>query len=207
MIIGAGGHGKVVAEAAFKMGAWSDIAFLDDNPGVVSKLPFPIIGNSTMVAELATSRTAFIVAIGKNPIRMAWLKLLKEKHANIAVIKHPSASISMSSQIGLGTVVLAGAVINSDAITGEGCIINTLASVDHDCHLAEGVHLSPGAHLGGSVTIGKQVWVGLGASIINNITIGEKCVIAAGATVIKDVPNNMMVAGVPAVVKKYLGDD
>lgn len=205
MILGAGGHGRVVAEAAFQMEVWSNIFFLDDNPNKGVESIFPIIGNMAMFEELATIETSFIVAIGNNAIRMAWLSLLQEKNANIAVIIHPTATISNSAKIGLGTVILAGAVVNSNAVVGDGCIVNTHSSMDHDCNLGEGSHLSPGVHLGGSVEIGIQTWIGIGASIINNVVIGEKSIIAAGAVVTRDIPSNVMAAGVPAVVKKHLG--
>jgi len=102
---------------------------------------------------------------------------------------------------------MAGAVVHVNAVIGKGCIINTSSSVDHDCILEDGVHISPGAHIGGSVSIGKYTWVCIGSCIANNIKIGRNVIVAAGAAVIKDVPDNVMVAGVPAILKKKMECD
>jgi len=196
MIIGASGHGKVIADIATKNG-YSEIAFLDDNPDVTECAGFPVIGCFRDVSEYKDAD--FIVAIGDPSIRGYMLDSLNEY--NVISLIHPNAIISRRVNIGRGTVVLAGAVINSDTTIGEGCIISTCASVDHDNQIGVFVHVAVGAHLCGTVNIGKNTWIGAGATVSNNISICDNCLIGAGAVVIKDIEESGIYVGVPAKKK------
>lgn len=201
LILGAGGHGKVVSEISQLMKQWEEIAFLDDREDISEVLGIPIVGK---LADLPTLRDEYeyaFVAIGSNTARLKWTEKLSHHGFKIPILIHPSSTVSEKSSIEEGTVIMAGAVINPDARIGRSCIINTASTIDHDCILQGGVHTSPGANLGGTVKIGERTWICIGATIINNINIGCDSVIAAGAVVTKDVPSNALVAGVPAVVK------
>ncbi|WP_234419940.1 acetyltransferase [Priestia megaterium] len=202
LIIGAGGHGKVVSEIAQLMKQWEEIAFLDDREDISEVLRIPIVGKLADLPALRSEYEYAFVAIGSNNARLKWTEKLSHHGFKIPILIHPSSTVSAKSSIGEGTVIMAGAVINTDAKIGRSCIINTASTIDHDCILHQGVHTSPGTHLGGTVKIGERTWICIGATIINNINIGFDSVIAAGAVVTKDVPSNVLVAGVPAVIKK-----
>lgn len=111
---------------------------------------------------------------------------------------HPNATVADSAQIGVGSVVMAGAVINPYAKLGKGCIVNTCDSVDHDCEVRDYVHVAVGAHLCGTVSIGEYTWVGAGATVSNNISICPECMIGAGAVVVKNIEEAGAYVEVPA---------
>ena len=204
LILGAGGHGKVVADTALGTGQWQQIAFLDDKDGLHKVMGIPVIGKPIDFKSLKKDYKYAFVAVGNNKLRLEWIERLSNAGFKIPTIIHPVSFVSRTSSIGEGTVVMAGAIINASTNIGRGCIINTSSSVDHDCNLEDGVHISPGVHVGGTVSIGKCTWVCIGSSIANNTVIGKNAIIAAGASVIQNVPDNVMVAGVPAVLKKIM---
>jgi len=193
IIIGASGHGKVVADIALKSG-YKDIAFLDDNTCVSECAGFPVIGRISDFKE--QKDCDFIVAIGDSYTRNRIMSSLED--SSIITLIHPDAVISRRVTIGKGTVVLAGAVINSDTVVGKGCIISTCASVDHDNSIEDYVHIAVGAHLCGTVRIGKYSWIGAGATISNNIDICEDSFVGAGAVVVKGIYEKGTYVGVPA---------
>ena len=186
VIVGASGHGKVVADIARQY--YIQIDFLDDDPK--SNALGPV---SDYVNYLDRD---FFVAIGNNEIREEVTKKLKD--AKIVSLVHKNAVVANDVIIGEGTVVAAGAVINPGTVIGKGCIINTCSSVDHDCEVGDFSHVSVGAHLAGTVKVGKYVFVGAGAIIKNNIEICDNVVIGAGAVVVKDIESEGTFVGVPA---------
>lgn len=195
-IIGASGHGKVVADIA-KLNGYEDIIFLDDNKDLKRCGTYEVAGMSEDAAKFSKDGYDLIVAIGNAKIREKIIKTAG-KTANVATLIHPCAVIADSARIGKGTVVMAGAVINPDAVIGEGCIINTSSSVDHDCVLGDYVHVSVGAHVAGTVSVGSATWVGAGATVSNNISICGGCMIGAGAVVVKNIDVAGTYTGVPA---------
>ena len=193
VIIGAGGHGKVIADIALKRG-YTDIVFADDNAGGLC-MGFPIICKSTDVQKLNDGQTDFVIGIGNNGVR----KRIAEQHKiNWVTLVHPSAQIGVNVKIGLGTVVMAGAIINSCATVGSHCVINTGAVVEHDNTLEDYVHISPRAALGGTVRVGEGAHIGIGAIVKNNIEICGKCTIGAGAVVIGNLAQVGTYIGIPA---------
>lgn len=196
IIIGASGHGKVVADIA-ALNGYKDIVFLDNDSGIKTCAGHPVLGPDTMTSELDGD---VFVAVGNAEIR----KKLMERDANriFPVLIHPSAVIAESAEVGAGSVVMAGAVINPGARIGKGCIINTSSSVDHDCMVGDYVHISVGAHLSGTVVVGTGTWIGAGAIVSNNVDICADCVIGAGAVVIKDIDESGTYVGVPARLKR-----
>lgn len=194
-IIGAGGHGKVIADIALNCG-YENIAFLDADESRTSCLGFPVYGPS--LDEEAYRNEDFFVAIGNAEVREHMFEELDERGLSLVSLIHPTAVIGREVRIGRGTVVMAGTVINPDTTIGEGCIINTGATVDHDNCLSDFVHVSVGAHLAGMVSVGKGTWVGAGAVVSNQISLCGGCMIGAGAVVVKDIREPGVYIGVPA---------
>lgn len=195
IIIGASGHGKVIADIA-RLNSYTDIAFLDDDMKKTECNGYPVIGSVSDAQMFPDS--SFIVAIGNAKVREQIQKSLMNKGLNVVTLIHPKAVIGEKVTIGIGSVIMAGAVINSATNIGEGCIINTCASVDHDCNIADYVHVSVGSHIAGTVSIGERTWIGIGATISNNISITSDCMIGAGAVVIKSICTQGTYIGIPA---------
>lgn len=192
VIIGASGHGKVVADIAVLCG-YKDIVFLDDDESVKECAGWPVVGKSTEAPD-----GEVFVAVGNARTRQKLMERYSDR-AQPALI-HPSAVIATDAVIGKGSVVMAGAVINPGSQVGRGVIINTSSSIDHDCNLGDYVHVAVGAHLCGSVSVGSMTWIGAGVTVSNNVNICGGCTIGAGAVVIKDIEEEGTYIGVP--VKK-----
>lgn len=193
VIIGASGHGKVIADIATK------IVFLDDNESLSECAGFPVVGKSCQAVDSDGDK---IIAIGNAKIR----ERIQSTVESVTLV-HPDAVVSRRVKIGEGSVVMAGTVINSDATIGKGCIIITGASVDHDCMIGDFAHVSVGAHVAGACHIGERTWVGAGATISNNVNVCSDCMIGAGAVVIKDMNEPGTYICVPVkekIVSKYL---
>jgi len=198
-ILGAGGHGAVVAEAAILSKKWVSVELLDDNadPGI-PVVGCSVIGKISNWSDFVGRNCEFFVAIGNNEQRDELLSSIEKRGGALATITHPSAVISPSANVEPGVVVCAGAVVNPRARVGRGTIVNTAASVDHDCALGNATHVSPGAHLAGRVTVGARTWIGIGAVVSEGVTIGSDSVVGAGAAVVSDVDSSQTVVGVPA---------
>ncbi|MCO7223783.1 acetyltransferase [Pleionea sp. CnH1-48] len=197
-ILGASGHGKVLAEIA-ELNGYDNITFYDDRWQLLSEnYPWPVIGSTEQLLSDCTQYDACIVGIGNNTIRLEKQQLLVDAGANITSLLHPKAFVSRYVTLGVGVCVMANASVNIDSTIEDGCIVNTGASVDHDCHLSRGVHISPGASLAGNVSVGEGSWVGIGASVKQSIIIGKKVIVGAGAAVVNDIADELTVVGVPA---------
>lgn len=196
IIIGASGHGKVVADIAIKMNKWQSIAFLDDDESIKTSMGLEVIGK-TADAFTYKEEADFFVAIGSNATREKIQEKLIEQGLNLVSLIHPSAVIGTDVEIGIGSVVMAGVVINSSSRIGKGCIINTSSSLDHDNIIEDYVHVSPGVRTAGSVGIGKGTWLGIGSVVINNVNICSGCKVGAGAVVVKDITEPGTYVGVP----------
>lgn len=194
VIIGASGHGKVIADIAVRNG-YEEIVFLDDDESIKECAGFPVIGKTCEARNIDGDK---IVAIGNAKIR----ERIQSELENVVTLIHPVAVISRRVTIGTGSVVMAGAIINTDVVIGKGCIINTGASVDHDCRIGDFAHISVGAHVAGTCEIGKKTWIGAGATVSNNVNICGDCMIGAGTVVIKDIDKSGTYVGVPAREKK-----
>lgn len=199
IIIGAGGHGRVIADTAELTKQWDTIAFLDDRyPELKTSGAWPVIGKVSDAQKFNQTFPDAVVGIGNNEIRLKFLKQLSDIGFKIPVIAHPSASVSQYAEIKEGTVLFAQSVINIGSRLGIGCIVNTGAKVDHDCLIGDGVHLSPGVHLAGAVQVGKCSWIGIGASVKQEIVISNNVMVGAGAAVVKNLPEYVTAVGVPA---------
>ncbi len=197
-ILGASGHGKVIADIA-ELNGYKVIHFYDDRwPKLTNVEHWAVEGTTESLLAYCGQYDAIFIAIGNNSIRLTKQNYLSQYGAVFPVLVHPSATVSRYSRLGEGCIVMAGSIINPFAVLGKACIVNTSSTVDHDCLLADGVHLSPGSHLAGGVKVGKCTWIGIGANIKQLVNIGENTIVAAGATVIRDVLNDQVVVGVPA---------
>nr|WP_299037614.1 acetyltransferase [uncultured Psychrobacter sp.] len=197
-ILGASGHGKVLADIA-ELTGWEKIDFFDDAwPERKNNGAWQVIGDTQKLLNSLKAYDGVIVAIGNNKIRQQKLQQLDSAGAKIITLIHPSATVSRYTRIGLGSVIVAGAVINPDCIIGSGSIINTCSSVGHDCILGDAVHICPGARLAGGSEVNDRAWIGVGSSVRQLITIGSDAIVGAGAAVVQDVLPNITVVGVPA---------
>lgn len=207
IVIGASGHAKVVIDILEKQGT-DGIAFIvDDNPALAGSTLFgyPIVGMREVLLDKAKTAGVHgvIVAIGNNPARKEIAEWVAQQGFSLVSAIHPSAQIGRGVLIGKGTVVMAGAAINSDTVIGDGVIINTGATVDHDCRVGDFVHIAPGAHVCGGVDIGCGSLIGAGATLIPNLRIGSQAVLGAGSTAIRNIGDNQTAAGSPA---REIGD-
>lgn len=197
LIVGFGGHGKVLADLAEKTGCYQNIYFLDDDVQVQSNARF-IIGNSDY-AITHKDEYDVIVAIGEAGNRRKILE--KYEAAGICPVSlvHPEAILPKENiLVGRGTVIMAGAVIQSGTELGKGIIVNTASSIDHDCSIGDFSHIAVGSHLAGNVTVGSNTWIGIGAEVSNNLRICENVIVGAGAAVVKDIVESGVYIGVPA---------
>lgn len=198
LVIGAGGHGRVVADAAEMTGRWREIAFLDDRyPELDTSGRWPVIGSLGRIAALVDDWNDCVVAIGDSRIRLELLADIRSAGLNVTTVIHPTARIASDVVLGEGTVVFANAVINTGSRLGDAVIVNTAATLDHDNCIASGVHIAPGAHLAGYVTVGERSWVGIGAVVIQEKTIGADVTIGAGGIVLHDIPDGITAVGAP----------
>lgn len=197
-ILGASGHGKVVADCALAAG-WQAVEFFDDAYPAKTRVGlWDIAGAASDLLVRLDDFDGVIVGIGHNTTRWQKHQLLREAGAPLVPIIHPRAWVSPYAKVGAGSVVVGGAVVNIDAVMGEACIINTCAVIDHDCVLADAVHISPGATLSGAVTVGERSWIGVGACVRQCIGIGADVMVGAGAVVINQVTDGTTVVGCPA---------
>lgn len=192
IIIGASGHGKVVADIAHLSG-YTEIVFFDNDPELKMCLRYPVLGPDTMTQELDGD---VFVAIGNSEVRRKLMEQDSDRH--FPVLFHPQAVIAEDVVIGDGTVIMAGAVINPGERIGIGTIVNTSSSIDHDCIIGSYCNVSVGAHLSGTVDVGNNCWIGAGATVSNNVNICSDVVIGAGAVVIDDIKETGTYVGVPA---------
>ena len=191
-IIGASGHGKVVADIARRNG-YKEIVFLDDDDSINKCGGYPVIGKSS---EAGTIDADVIIGIGNARVRKQIQESIPDE--KLVTLIHPDAVVAEDVAIGKGTVVMAGAVINPGVRIGKGCIINTCSSVDHDCIVDDFVHVAVGSHLCGTVNVGAGTWIGAGVTVNNNVFICPDCMIGAGAVIVNDIWESGTYVGVPA---------
>lgn len=199
LIIGAGGHGKVVAETAVAAQRWQEIVFLDDRyPSLRQCVGLDVAGVLEHLGSYDKQNIDVLVAIGSNQRRLQLVEELVLSGYSLPTLAHPTAWVSPSAVLGPSAVVFAQAAVNAEAHCGKAVIVNTGATIEHDCQLGNGVHVAPGAHLGGGVRVGDLSWVGIGAAVKHLISIGRNVTVGAGAVVVHDLADEVTAVGVPA---------
>lgn len=191
IIIGASGHGRVVADVALLSG-YTEIVFLDDDKSITHCGKYDVVGVTSDADRLSGE---IFIGIGNNLIRRKFCEKYKDR---VLTLVHPNAVVASDIKIGLGSIVMAGTVINPGSQIGTGCIVNTSSSIDHDCKIGDYVHIAVGAHLSGSVVIGNNTWLGAGAVVSNNVSVCNDCIVGAGAVVIRNICQPGTYVGVPA---------
>jgi len=192
VLYGAGGHCKVVIDILEALGINIDFV-VDDNPTATKFL------NYTMRKADNTYEQA-IITIGNCQIRKKIAERIIVNKFVTAI--HPSASVSPYCEIGIGTVIMQGAIVQSCAKIGNHVIVNTQSSIDHDCRIGDFVHVAPGATVSGNVEVGECSWIGVGSVVKQGIHIGKNCMIGAGSVVVKDIPDNVVAYGNPCIIRK-----
>jgi UDP-perosamine 4-acetyltransferase len=205
VIVGAGGHGKVVLDTLELAGKYKIVGFIDaDSDRVGTEVNgIPILGPINMLDKLRRQNVAgAIVAIGDNRVRRSYAEAVLQSKLELVTAIHPTAVISRSATIGRNILIAAGAILNAETQVADSAIINTGAIIEHECRIGQAAHICPGAVLAGRVQIGEGAFVGLGAKIIPCMTVGVNAIVGAGAVVVEDVPADTTVTGVPAKVIK-----
>jgi sugar O-acyltransferase (sialic acid O-acetyltransferase NeuD family) len=197
-VFGAGGHGRVVADAAVRAGVKS-IVFVDKEIKEAEVQGWSVVKSSD-ISDAVWRGRRFIVAIGSNEIRARIFRKLRILGATASSVTDPSSIVSPHATIGDGTFLAPGVIVNTGARIGENCILNTGASIDHDCILESNVQVSPQACLAGNVRLGESVMVGMGAMITPGRRVGRDAVIGAGAVVTRDLPGGVVAWGCPAKI-------
>lgn len=199
-VFGASGHAKVVIDVIEREGLSIIASIFDDDVSLKGGqfFGYPVLGGKDSLIVMNRSINRGIIAIGNNRIRRNISKWLLEKNFQLVSSTHPSAQLGRDIIIGDGTVLMASVVVNSGSRIGQNVIVNTLASVDHDCVIGDNVHIAPGVRLCGNVHIGENSIVGAGSIIVPNIVIGNNVTVGAGSTVLRDIPDGKTVVGSPA---------
>lgn len=213
VVIGAGGHARVVLDILFSIGAYEVVGVVAlDGPSYIGRYNIAYLGKDDVLPALLESGEAALAAlgvgtVGDNHKRKDLFTRVKAIGYRFPPLIHPRAVVGGDLEQGEGLVVAAGATVNPGVICGTNVLINTGAVVDHDCRLGDHVHVAPGAVLCGGVRVGDTAHVGAGATIIQGLTIGEGAVVGAGAVVVRDVAPWTVVAGNPARVLRVLRDE
>jgi UDP-perosamine 4-acetyltransferase len=206
VIIGAGGHGKVVLDILRAGGRYEPVGFLDADSALAGTMVggLPVLGAANLLPRLRQQQKvhAAVVAIGDNRTRARYAQLLREQGFELITTVHPSAVVSPTARLGANVVVAAGAVICTEAVVGDSAIINTAAIVDHEVQVGAATHVSPGVCLAGRVSVGPSAFLGIGAQVLPCLSVGEGATVGAGAVVLQDVPAFATAVGVPARVVK-----
>lgn len=207
VIFGAGGHAKVVAEIA-ALNQWDVIGFIDGvNPlrkGETFYSSKVLGGNEVLESLLRNDVKHAIVAFGDNRMRVQTARNLLKQGFQLPSAIHPSSICAGDAKIGDGTIIAAGAVIGPSTSIGQYVIVNTQATLDHECSVCDGAHIGPGAVVTGGVVIGECSWIGAGAVISDHINVGADSIVGAGSVVINNIPDAVISYGVPAKVSRNI---
>ena len=204
LILGAKGVARMVLEILAGQNDWDEIALLDNFPQSDSVYSYPIIGKCDDAAQYRQDYTHAFVCMAGGTTRRRFQEIIIAARYEIPNVIHPLAYVSPSAQLGRGVLIDAFAVIQPNCKIGDGCFIHAGAAVAHDNILGDCVSLSPNVATTGGVQIGACSFLAAGCAVINDIKIGKNVIVAAGAAVIRDLPDNVMAAGCPAVIKKEI---
>ncbi|MDD5646603.1 MAG: acetyltransferase [Candidatus Bipolaricaulis sp.] len=200
LVYGAGGHGRVVLDAALERPDLRVVGVLDDNPGLRGKsiLGVTVLGGAAILIQHEYAGCRVVVAIGNAEARASVVARVEAAGLQFLPIVHPTAFVARETMIGDGAMVLPMAVVHTGTSVGAHAIVNTGAIVEHDSRVSEYAHIAAQATLGGGVSIGRAALVGMGATILPGVRVGECATVGAGAVVVGDVLAGMVVGGIPA---------
>jgi len=185
LIVGAGGHGKAVAEAAVLCGQWQSIVFVDDRwPELQQCAGWPVVANVAGLAEVWSTAHGAIAAVGNNAIRELCVNAIRNSGVPLVSVVHPRAFVSPTATIGAGTAVMAMATVGTDAMVGLATIVNANATVDHDAILEDFAHLGVGVQLAGGVQIQAKAWLQAGCTAGYGVVVAADAVLAPGTALI-----------------------
>jgi len=202
VVVGGGGHAKVIIEILQDAGKYEVAGCTVPYPAPNSLLDVPVLGDDSQLSNIYASGVHHaIIAIGNNRLRRKLAQLVVATGFALVNAVSPQAVLSRRVELGVGLAIMAGAVINTCSRIGDGCIINTGATVDHDCVIGNWAHIAPGTNLAGCVKVGDGAFMGIGSRAIPGISVGEWTTVGAGAVVICDLPPGVTAVGVPAKVK------
>jgi sugar O-acyltransferase (sialic acid O-acetyltransferase NeuD family) len=203
LIVGAGGHAQVVADILLHQDDLYPIGYVDDDlrRAVEKPLGLPVLGTLAQIASIP--HDAVVVAIGDNKVRQRLFEQLYSTGEHFATARHPHSTVAHNTQIGPGTMICAGVIVNSESTVGANTILNTGSTLDHHNHLGNHVHIAPGVHTGGEVVIDEGALIGIGAIVLPRRHVGAWCQIGAGSVVTADVPAHATVLGVPARLRSH----
>ena len=207
VVIGAGGHAKVVIEAIRAAAVSEIVGLIDPAPAAQRVLGVQVLGGDEMLTRLRDEGiSAAVVALGDNTLREQIGHRLRKLEFVLPCVIHPAALISPTASLGDGTVIMAAAVVGTETIMGRFAIVNTGAVVDHDNRIGNAAHVGPACGLAGNVHVGDRAQLGVGTAVRPGIRIGSDAIVGAGAAVVADVPDGACVGGVPArALKRHVG--
>ncbi len=181
LILGAGGHGKAVAESALLSGLWQRVLFVDDRwPELQGSFGLPVVSDVAGLASVAADAQGAIAAVGNNQVREQWCAAIEQAGIELVSVVHPLAYVSASVALGAGTAVMALAVVGVDAQVGRAAIINANATLDHDAVLGDFGHLGVGVQIAGGVRVGARTWLQAGCSAGYNVVVPDAENVPAG---------------------------
>ena len=201
LILGAGGHAKVVRETAIETGQFNSFYYLDDDLGL-NKKNLNIVGQlkDIFLDNIRNKFSNAFIAIGNSNKRESMFNKLTKAGYLLPKLIHPTSWVSKSASISDGTLILANSTIQANVKIGSSVIINNNCSIDHDCLIEDATHICPGVNLAGNIQVGKRAWIGIGSTVIQNIKIGNDVFLGAGSVVTKSIPDSVKAYGVPAKI-------
>jgi sugar O-acyltransferase (sialic acid O-acetyltransferase NeuD family) len=206
IVIGAGGHAKVLIDALQIQKQKRELLGVVDadlSKHGIAVLGVELLGTEEIILEHRAGDVELVNGVGSvssMDARATAFERWRGRSYTFATVVHPSAIVARSAELASGVQVMAGAVIQAESVVSENTIVNTRASIDHDCVIGAHCHVAPGATLSGGVRVGERTHIGVGACVVQGVVIGSRCLIAAGAVVVKDVADGTVVRGVPARV-------
>ncbi|MBU0638740.1 MAG: acetyltransferase [Planctomycetes bacterium] len=202
LILGAGGHGRVVLDILLQAGRHQIVGFLDNNEAIHRRRidGIPVHGSIGDLSYLkqALDIDGVIIAIGDNGARRGLARQVEQADIRLINAIHPSAALAHNATVGRNVVIAAGVVLCAHCQIGDSVILNTGCIIDYQTMIGEGSHICPGVRIAGRVKVESGVFVGIGATVIPKVTLGCESIIGAGSVVIEDVPSLATVVGVPA---------
>jgi len=201
IIIGAGGHAKVIIDILKLDTKYEIVGLTDTNPDKQGTkiLEVPVIGSDNILLDLiAQNISKAIIAIADNALRRQVFEKIRKFGFEFVNAIHPKTVISPSVKLGIGIAIMAGVVINPESVIKDNTIVNTGAKIDHECRILEHSHVAPGATLCGNVWVGEGAFIGAGSTVIQNVRVGDRAILGAGAVLTEDLEAGVVAIGVPA---------